>query len=34
MQWADKEIKGDFYMVGEGIVLVRDKKKVSGFSLN
>ena len=34
VQWADKEIKGDFYMVGEGIVLVRDKKKVSGFSLN
>ena len=29
-----EDIKGDFYLIGDDVVLVRHKKKVSGFSLN
>ena len=30
-----EDIKGDFYLIGDDVILVRrHKKKVSGFSLN
>jgi hypothetical protein len=31
---SHEDIKGDFYLIGDDVVLARNKKKVSGFSLN
>lgn len=34
LRWSDKDVVGDFRLLGEDLLIVRYKKKLRGFSLN